>query len=87
MVRWRARISSVAPKRQNNKFADSRGGIIPPVDALKRIGTLIDAVRADFPRRKAAAEALMRQDGLDGELDLTILPPTKARLLPTFDLK
>lgn len=59
---------------------------MPKADPAKRIPKLLDAVQADFPRLKAAVEALMRrQYGLDEALELTVSPPEKFRFLPTFD--
>ncbi len=55
------------------------------IDSSKRVSKLLDAVRADFPRRKAAAETLMRQVGLEETFELTVTTPEKARFLPTFD--
>jgi hypothetical protein len=56
-------------------------------DAAQRIPKLLDRIQADFPRVKVAAEALMRQLGLNDSLALTVSPPGKTRSLPTFDPK
>src|SRR5262245_26421681 len=53
----------------------------------KRIYALLDAIKADFPRRKKAAEELMRQMGLSKTLDLEIESPTTVGSLPSFKPK
>src|SRR5262249_54729371 len=50
----------------------------------QRIWTLLDAIKADFPRRKQEAEAYMSQRGPYDPLELEIRPPEKALCLPTF---
>jgi hypothetical protein len=59
---------------------------MPKADPATRIRKLLDAIRADFPRRKAAVEALLKQRyDMDGTIDLTVSPPKTFRSLPTFD--
>lgn len=59
---------------------------MPKADATMRIRKLLNEIRADFPRLKAAAETLMRHKyGLNDSLELTVSPPEKFRFLPTFD--
>ena len=64
----------------------SVGETMPKVDATQRVRKLLEAIRADFPRLKAAAEELMQQRyGLDSTLELAVSPPEKFRFIPTFD--
>jgi hypothetical protein len=50
----------------------------------QRIRTLLDKLKADFPRRKAAAEKLMKQHGMDQSLELKFMPPEKVQSIPSF---
>ncbi len=53
-----------------------------------RIFALLDAIKADFPRRKKAAEALIRRMGLNKTLEMEIEAPAPVlKLTPTFDPK
>lgn len=52
-----------------------------------RIHALLDAIKADFPRRKKAAEALMKQYGITKSLELAVSPPETVVDLSTFDSK
>ncbi|MHB1425945.1 MAG: hypothetical protein ACYC3I_22505 [Gemmataceae bacterium] len=53
----------------------------------QRIFALLDAIKADFPRRKMAAEALMAKMGLDESLFIDIAAPVSVANVPTFDTK
>lgn len=52
---------------------------------MTEIHKLLDDIKADFPRRKAAAEELMKRMGLNENVNLTIETPYKTDILPTFD--
>jgi hypothetical protein len=56
-------------------------------ESYDRIIALLEAIKADFPRRKRDAEALMSQLGFKEPLELEIAKPHKVSRLPTFDLK
>ena len=53
----------------------------------RRIHELLDGIKADCPRRKKAAEQLMRQAGIQDSLELAISPRESVSELPTFDRK
>src|SRR5205823_4451332 len=54
----------------------------------KRIRTLLDALKADFPRRKAAIEKVMKKHyGLDKSVELKFMPPEEVQTIPTFGSK
>lgn len=53
----------------------------------RRIHKLLDAIKADFPRRKKAAEELMRRAGIRESLELEIFPAELVSVVPTFDVK
>jgi hypothetical protein len=50
-----------------------------------RIIALLDAIKADFPRRKKAAEELLKGMGLIKTLELKIESPVGVAAVPTFD--
>jgi len=54
-------------------------------EVAHRITALLDAIRADFPRRKKAAEQLMGRLGIESCVELKIAPPVPVGELPTFD--
>jgi len=51
----------------------------------KDIRTLLDRIRADFPRRQQSAERLMADLGIDETLSLEIAAPEQVSRLPSFD--
>lgn len=53
--------------------------------ARQRIFALLDSIKADFPRRKKAAEDLMRQHGIGKALDINVGEANKVTTIPTFD--
>jgi len=53
-------------------------------NSYSSILALLNAIKADFPRRKAAAEALMKSVGIDKELDVTLSAPASPKTMPTF---
>jgi hypothetical protein len=52
--------------------------------ARERIVTLMDAINADCPRRKKAAEELMKQLGIRESLEMELAAPERVEHLPTF---
>lgn len=50
----------------------------------KRISALLESIIADFPRRKKAAEALMRQHGIKKPMQIEIAAPEPVVQIPTF---
>src|SRR5262249_15731911 len=62
-----------------------RGFTVAKLAPGKRVHKLLDALKADFPRRKAAIEAWMKDRyGLDESVDLRLIPPEDADTIPTF---
>ncbi len=53
----------------------------------KRIRKLLVALEADFPRRKAAIEKLMKEHGLDKSVELKFTAPEEVQTIPTFASK
>lgn len=52
-----------------------------------RIHSLLDALKADHPRRQKDALKAMRDMGIEGTYDLEISPPARGDSVPTFDKK
>ncbi len=53
-----------------------------------RIFALLDAIKADFPRRKMAAEELIKRMGLNKTLEMEIEAPAPVpNVVPTLDAK
>jgi hypothetical protein len=53
----------------------------------KRIRKLLDALKEDFPRRKAAIEQVMKEHGLNESIEFKFMPAEDVQTIPTFARK